>query len=56
MKAFIHTAANIMQLLDTDKLWPVLEAASFPASKVFEPLAIIVINKKIKRHAYLQPN
>ena len=41
-----------MQVLDADKLWPVLDAASFPASKVFKAPVIIVMNKKM--HAQIE--
>ena len=37
---------NWMQVLDADKLVPVLDAASISASKVFQGPAIIVIQQK----------
>ena len=44
-----------MQVLDAKKLWPALDAASIPASNVFEVPASIVMNKKFMQ-AYMQPN
>ena len=35
-----------MQVVDAKKNWPELDAATFPASKVFEVPAFIVMNQK----------
>ena len=35
-----------MQVVDANKLWPVLDEATFPASKVFKVPAISVMNQK----------
>ena len=41
-----------MQVLDADKLVPVLDAASISASKVFQVPAIIVIQQNQCRHIH----
>ena len=51
MQAYMHK--NWMQVLDADKLLPVMDAASIYASKVFQMPVIIVI---FLIQAYMQPN